>query len=92
MDVVGTQEKHLNEVLLMSTHNICFWPASVAQLDDWRPEGCRFDPRRGRQHSYVEIDHEIFSTVILSLPLIQEGQLSVSVGRMCTLLVNRLED
>ena len=25
-----------------------------------------------------EIDHEIFSTVILSLPLIQEGQLSVS--------------
>ena len=45
-----------------------------------------------RQHSFVEIDHEIFSTVILSLPLIQEGQLSVSGGRMCTILVNRLED
>ena len=29
-----------------------------------------------RQHSSVEIDHEIFSTVVLSLPLIQEGQLS----------------
>ena len=40
----------------------------------------------------VEIDHEIFSTVILSLPLIQEGQLSVSGERMCTILVNRLED
>ena len=39
-----------------------------------------------------EIDHEIFSTVILSLPLIQEGQLSVSGERMCTILVNRLED
>ena len=51
-----------------------------------------FNPRRGRQHSFVEIDHEIFSTVILSLPLIQEGQLSVSGERMCTLLVNRLED
>ena len=38
------------------------------------------------------IDHEIFSTVILSLPLIQEGQLSVSGERMCTILVNRLED
>ena len=48
--------------------------------------------RRGRQHSFVEIDHEIFSTVILSLPLIQEGQLSVSGERMCTILVNRLED
>ena len=43
-------------------------------------------------HSVVEIDHEIFSTVILSLPLIQEGQLSVSEERMCTILVNRLED
>ena len=70
-------------------------PASVAQLDapsDWRPGGRGFNPRRGRQHPFVEIDHEIFSTVILSLPLIQEGQLSVSGERMCTILVNRLED
>ena len=70
-------------------------PVSVAQLDapsEWRPGGRGFNPRRGRQHSFVEIDHEIFSTVILSLPLIQEGQLSVSGERMCTILVNRLED
>ena len=70
-------------------------PASVAQLDapsDWRPGGRGFNPRQGRQHSFVEIDREIFSTVILSLPLIQEGQLSVSGERMCTILVNRLED
>ena len=69
--------------------------ASVAQLDassDWRPGGRRFNPRRGRQHSFVEIENEIFSTVILSLPLIQEGQLSVSGERMCTILVNHLED
>ena len=52
----------------------------------------RVQPRQGRQHSFVEIDQEIFSTVILSLPLIQEGQLSVSGKRMCTILVNRLED
>ena len=38
------------------------------------------------------LHHEIFSTVILSLPLIQEGQLSVSGKRMCTILMNRLED
>ena len=49
-------------------------------------------PPSGRQHSFVEIDLEIFSTVILSLLLIQEGQLSVSGKRMCTILVNRLED
>ena len=30
-------------------------------------------PRRGRQHLFVEIDHEIFSMVILSLLLIQRG-------------------
>ena len=47
---------------------------------------------RGRQHSFVEIDHGIFSSVILSLPPIQEGQLSVSGERMCTIPVNRLED
>ena len=73
----------------------CVESAPVAQLDappDWRPGGRGFNPRRGRQHSFVEIDHEIFSTVILSLPLIQEGQLSVSGERMCTILVNRLED
>ena len=72
-----------------------YWPASVAQLDapsDWRPGGRGFNPRRGRQHSFLEIDREIFSTVILSLPLIQEGQLSVSGERMCTILVNHLED
>ena len=42
-------------------HNIV---ASVAPLDvpsDWRPGGRGFNPRRGRQHSFVEIDHEIFS-------------------------------
>ena len=67
----------------------------MAQLDtlsDWRPGGCGFNPRQGGQHSFTEIDHEIFSTVILSLPLIQEGQLSVSGERMCTLPVNLLED
>ena len=66
-------------------------PASVAQLDapsNWRPGGRGFNPRRGRQHFFVEIDHEIFSTVILSIPLIQEGQLSVSGERMCTILVD----
>ena len=52
----------------------------------------QFNPHRGQQHSFVETDHEIFSTVILSLPLIQERQLSVSGERMCTILVNRLED
>ena len=76
-------------------YRISVLPASVAQLDapsDWRPGGCGLNPRRGRQHSFVEIDHGMFSTAIFSLPLIQEGQLSVSGKRMYTILVNRLED
>ena len=66
-------------------------PASVAQLDapsEWRPGGRAFNPCRDRQHSFMEIDREIFSMVILSLPLLQKGQLSVS-GEI---LVNCLED
>ena len=65
----------------------------MAQLDA-RPTGDQEDAgltTPGRQHSFVEIDHEIFSTFILSLPLIQEEQLSVSGERMSTILVNRLE-
>ena len=65
---------------------------AVGCASDWKPGGRGFDHRQGRQCSFVEIDHEIFSVVILSLPLIQEGQLSVSGKRMCTILVNCLED
>ena len=67
----------------------------MAQLDapsNWRPGGHGFNPRRGRQHSFMEIDHENISMVILSLLLIQERQLSVSGERMCTILVNCVED
>ena len=69
-------------------------PASVAQLDAC-PTGDQevADSTPPRSAAFFwEIDHEIFSTVILSLPLIQEGQLSVSGERMCTILVNCLED
>ena len=65
----------------MSTHNVFFYGELRKYLSEYSY------PRRGRQHSFVEIDHEIFSMVILSLPLIQEVQLSVSGKRMCTILV-----
>ena len=35
-------------------------------------------------HTFMKIDHEIFSMVILLLPLIQEGLLSVTSESMCT--------
>ena len=49
-------------------------------------------PQQDWQHTFMVIDHEIFSVVILSLPLIREGQLSVSGERMCTILVKQIED
>ena len=49
------------------------------------------EPLPGRQNTFVEIDHEIFSMVTLSLMLSQEGQLSVPGERMSTILVNHLE-
>ena len=51
-----------------------------------------FDPCRVGNILSWRCDHEIFFTVILSLPLIQEGQLSVSGERMYKLLKNGLED
>ena len=82
-------------IFLISAQKQRLWPASVAQLyapSDWRPGGRGFNPRRGRQHSFVEKLIMKYFLVILSLPLIQEGQLSVSGERMCTILVNCLED
>ena len=64
--------------------------ASVVQLDA-QSIGDQVVGLTPAKVGFVEIDHEIFSTVILSLPLIQEGQMSVSGERMCTILVNRLE-
>ena len=62
--------------------------ALVAQLDV-RPTGnyevAGSTPTGSATQSFMEIDHEIFSTVILSLPLIHEGQLSVSGKRMYTI-------
>ena len=43
-----------------------------------------FDPRWIQQHFFMEIDHEIFSVIILSLLLTQEGHMSVSGEGMCT--------
>ena len=40
-----------------------------------------FDPRRVRQHSFMEIDYKIFLRSFLILALILEGQLSVSSKR-----------
>ena len=50
--------------------------------------GLQVPPLPGQQHSFVDFDHEILSMVILSLQMIQEGQLSVRSERMCTILVN----
>ena len=75
------------------TSNAAHLPASVAQLDV-PPTGDQevAGPHLVSNTLSWRFDHEIFSTVILPLPLIQEGQLSVSGERMCTILVNRLED
>ena len=50
---------------------------------DWYSGGRVFDPPV-RQHFFLETGHEIISTAIISLPLIQVGQLSVTGERMCT--------
>ena len=70
-------------------------PASVAQLDA-RPTGDQevagSTPARSATFFRGNFDHELFSMVIPSLPLIQEGQLSVFGEIMFTILVDRLED
>ena len=68
---------------LITTIWIAGLGSSVECAFDWW-SGDREFAAPVRQHSFVEIDHETFSTVILSLLLIQEGKLSVACERMCT--------
>ena len=57
--------------------------SSVGCASAWYADIRGFDPHV-RQHSFVAIGHEIISAAILSLPLIQEGQLS-GTAKECTL-------
>ena len=57
------------ELFIQDGLELILVPASVAQLDapsDWRPGGRGFNPCQGRQHSFVEIDREMFSTYLPS--------------------------
>ena len=69
--------------------------SSVRCVSNWYSGGRRFDPLV-QQHSVVEICHEIISTAILSLLLIQEGQNGVLVNCLGLSLprknVDRLND
>ena len=55
--------------------------SSIRCASAWQSDGRGFDPRV-RQHSFVEIGHEIISTAIFYLPLIQVRLLSVAGERM----------
>ena len=69
-------------------------PASAVQKDvhETEDEEAADSTPAGSATFFLEINHEIFSLVILSLLLIQEEHLSVSGKRMCTILANCLED
>ena len=77
----------LNYCVTSWTVPLLAWPGrSVGCASAWHADGREFDPRV-RQHSFLEVGHEIISTAIASLPLIQVGQLSVTD----LALVNHLE-
>ena len=69
----------IKKVFYLFSHGNTYYVALVAQPDAYlivfRRSGIQFC--QFRQLSFMEIDPEIYSTVSLSLTLIQEGQASV---------------
>ena len=63
---------------LISIPTIVLVPGPVAQI-----QGSQVLPL-AQSHTFVVIDHEMISTVILFLPLIQEGLLTDTSKSMCT--------
>ena len=68
-------------VLLLEIYSLGFAARLIASLTA-DPGVASLIP--ARSHTFVEIDHEIISTLILLLTLIQEGLLSVTSKSMCT--------
>ena len=64
---------HVAQLLTCLTAETCL--SADPEVASWKP---------ARSHTFAEIDHEIISTAILLLPLIQEGLLSVTRESMCT--------
>ena len=62
-----------------NSKDVCLIQLSLDMV--WGGMECKLNP-----------DIYLDTSTPFSLPLIQEGQLSVSGERMCTILVNRLED
>ena len=85
--------EHLNSLtraFAVCSHNTGNWtlivvgpPSAGRSEPDFESRGRWFEPRSGHILS-LRFGHEKISTTILTLPLIQEGQLSVTGKRMDT--------
>ena len=62
---------------IISTANEAGLGGSTRCTSNWSSGGCGFKLSWVGNILLLEIDYEIFSMVISSLPLIQEGQLSI---------------
>ena len=58
--------------------------SSIGCASAWYADGRGFDPHVRQNILSLRFGHEKISTTILSLPLIQEGQLSITGERMGT--------
>ena len=75
LEVSLIKSEYIIYKLIINRWSVSFMPASVAQLDA-RPTGdrrSRVRPPSRPAHSFVEIDHEIISTVILTLHWFKKG-------------------
>ena len=95
--VLGAQKNCLIQMVLLSTHNICFFAGPRSAVGNVSDACLTADPGVAssipvQSHTFVEIDHEMISTVILPLPLIHSRRVVVSYKQKYVheLLVNRL--
>ena len=73
----GLRDKESRLYIVSAGHGSSMGCASALYVD-----GCGFDPHMRQNILLLRFGHEKISTTILSLQLIQEGQLSVTGQRM----------
>ena len=67
-------------------------PAALVQSDARPTDDDGFDTRRVRQHSFVEMDHEIFSASISSFHWFKKASFQFLAKECAYIFVNCLED
>ena len=81
--LISKLEKFVCKTLCLSLLNVKLGSTAQLEVSDFRSRGYKFESQLSHI-TFMKTDHEVISTTVLPILLIQEGQWSVTEESMCT--------